>query len=214
MDADFIRTARRKIGMTQGQLAERLGVDQGTISRWERSHMAPRPRIASAIRELLLEEEERRVRDRSLALVRLNMMPATLLDRDLRLREVSPLAVQHYAERGGIDIRKQIGTSMQRHFDRVGMSDLARHVKRSGLVSGDALLFRFVINTRGKGHATLYEPIFDNGEVTSVLCHVTSYFDFSSNDETSLELSQFVSKDEPTRFVDMHRGARADHIPF
>ncbi|MEY8841796.1 helix-turn-helix transcriptional regulator, partial [Cribrihabitans sp. XS_ASV171] len=41
-DAMDIRWFRRRIGWTQLDLAERLGVDQGTISRWERGVEAPR----------------------------------------------------------------------------------------------------------------------------------------------------------------------------
>lgn len=39
--ADWIRTLRRQLGLTQGQLAERLGVTFVTVSRWENGQARP-----------------------------------------------------------------------------------------------------------------------------------------------------------------------------
>lgn len=39
---DMVRGARRAAGLTQQQLAERLGTTQSVISRWERGHDEPR----------------------------------------------------------------------------------------------------------------------------------------------------------------------------
>lgn len=38
----MVRAARRTAGLTQQQLAERLGTTQSVISRWERGHDEPR----------------------------------------------------------------------------------------------------------------------------------------------------------------------------
>ena len=40
--AALIRQARRRAGITQAELARRLGTTQSVISRWERGHDAPR----------------------------------------------------------------------------------------------------------------------------------------------------------------------------
>jgi transcriptional regulator with XRE-family HTH domain len=40
--ATLIREARRRAGITQAELARRLGTTQSVISRWERGHDAPR----------------------------------------------------------------------------------------------------------------------------------------------------------------------------
>ena len=36
------RKRRERLGLTQGQLAERLGVDQGTVAHWELGTRKPR----------------------------------------------------------------------------------------------------------------------------------------------------------------------------
>jgi transcriptional regulator with XRE-family HTH domain len=36
-----IREARRRVGLSQVQLGERIGRDHKTISRWENAHRAP-----------------------------------------------------------------------------------------------------------------------------------------------------------------------------
>lgn len=46
---ELVLAARRAAGMTQQQLAERLGTTQSVISRWERGHDEPRLSTLAAI---------------------------------------------------------------------------------------------------------------------------------------------------------------------
>lgn len=46
--AQRIRSARRNAGLTQLELATAVGVDPGTLSRWERG--ATRPRLTAVLR--------------------------------------------------------------------------------------------------------------------------------------------------------------------
>ena len=39
---DLIREARERAGMTQAELARRLGTDQPSVSRWEQGKRTPR----------------------------------------------------------------------------------------------------------------------------------------------------------------------------
>ena len=57
MDGSAIRQLRRRLGITQRQLADRLNVDQGTISRWERGVEGPRPAREAALRDMLMEDD-------------------------------------------------------------------------------------------------------------------------------------------------------------
>ena len=41
-NGEAARERREQLGMTQGQLAERLGVDQGTVAHWELGTRMPR----------------------------------------------------------------------------------------------------------------------------------------------------------------------------
>ena len=210
MDADFIKLVRRRSGLTQKDLSAWLDVDQGTVSRWERGVSAPRPAAVAAMRTLLLRDEERRVRDRSMAIVRNNLAPATLMDPQLKLTEFSGSAVTHYKQRSGTDLRGFIGSSLESQASRSGYPELWDCVLRSGLLDGDAIIFTFAINSRGKGHLTVCEPILEEGHVAGFLNYVSRYFSFPANDERTLEFAKFVPADDPARDHVLYRGKRAE----
>jgi transcriptional regulator with XRE-family HTH domain len=59
MDASvpfLVRRARLLLGMTQAEFAQLFGVDDGTVSRWERGKLHPAPKILQRIRNILLKE--------------------------------------------------------------------------------------------------------------------------------------------------------------
>ena len=57
METNQITSARQRLGLSQAALAERLGVDQATISRWERGVVPVSGPAALALR-LLAETKE------------------------------------------------------------------------------------------------------------------------------------------------------------
>ena len=80
----MVRTARRRSGLTQRELARRSGVAQPTISRIERGLMSPtldtlRPLIEAAGMDLRLGEPEGVGVDRSQLRERLSLPPAERL---------------------------------------------------------------------------------------------------------------------------------------
>lgn len=212
MDGQFIRLLRRRLGLTQFALAEVLDVDQGTISRWERGVGAPRPAALSAMRSLLLKDGEQRLRDRSFTLVRNNLVVGTIMDAKAILREGSKLADAHYHERCGFGLGKILGRSFERHSEQMGMPELWMHLQSSRFLEGEALLFRFVVNLKGIGHATIWEPVYEDGEVIAALAMRTHELVFPENDEHSLELVDFIPTDAPDTRVELQRGEHADWI--
>jgi transcriptional regulator with XRE-family HTH domain len=59
MDANvpfLVRRARLLLGMTQAEFAQLFGVDDGTVSRWERGKLHPAPKIWQRIRNIVLKE--------------------------------------------------------------------------------------------------------------------------------------------------------------
>jgi transcriptional regulator with XRE-family HTH domain len=54
MSPEEIKTRRNKLGLTQGELAERLGVAVNTVSRWELGTSAPEsgPMLDLALKHL------------------------------------------------------------------------------------------------------------------------------------------------------------------
>lgn len=50
---DVIREARRRIGLNQTELAERMGVTQAAVSHWENGETMPTPRQIPRLAEVL-----------------------------------------------------------------------------------------------------------------------------------------------------------------
>lgn len=211
MDGQTIREIRRRLGLTQRQLADKLSVDQGTISRWERGVEQPRPKRVSILRNLLHQDEERRHLNRCLAFVRNDVLPATMLDERLRMVEISPSGAAVFRSRGQ-DPSRLIGMNVERYLGRIGKPMLLDHIKSSGLINGDALFFRFTVNSRGVGNTTVWEPIFVNGRLTGVYNFVSAFHSFAKNDEFTIERVEFVPADNPDKLIPLHKGERYDQI--
>jgi len=52
----LVRRARLLLGMTQTEFAQLFGVDDGTVSRWERGKLHPAPKMWRRIRNIVLKE--------------------------------------------------------------------------------------------------------------------------------------------------------------
>lgn len=213
IDGTLIKTLRRRLGMTQRQLADMMGVDQGTVSRWEREVESPRPARRAALGRLLIRDESRRAMLRSVAFVRQDYRPSTLLDSQLRLVEISESGKRHFRDRG-LDPDAMIGINLQSYAARLENpsihDQLAKTLAESGLLAGEALFFRFVRNHKGSGHATVYEPIFEDGELLGILNYVTAYFELPKTDEDTFELVEAVTIDDPTSAQVLLRGRHAE----
>jgi transcriptional regulator with XRE-family HTH domain len=46
-----VETERKRLGITQSDLAAKIGVTQGTVSRWESNQATPDPKTARLLRE-------------------------------------------------------------------------------------------------------------------------------------------------------------------
>lgn len=59
MSPEEIKTRRNKLGLTQGELAERLGVAIDTVARWESGTSAPEsgPMLDLALKRLEMSEQ-------------------------------------------------------------------------------------------------------------------------------------------------------------
>lgn len=211
MDGSAIREIRRRLGITQNELGEKLGVDQGTVSRWERSVENPRPATLARLRKLLERDENNRAFKRSVAMVRCNLRPASLLDKDLRLVEISEAGKKAFIDRGQ-DPFKLLGCSFERYVNRIGAPKLWDHLQESGFVDGAALFFSFTVNAYGKGNTTIWEPLTENGQFVGVLNYISSFVDFPANDEFSIEKIGFVATEDPGTFHVTHVGSRAQLI--
>lgn len=55
----YVRALREALGMTQTELAERIGVDKMTVARWEWGKLRPRPKAVAALNALRREAGRR-----------------------------------------------------------------------------------------------------------------------------------------------------------
>lgn len=195
--------------MTQAQLAERMGVDQGTISRWERGVERPRPARQADLQKFIFRDENRRAMLRSLAIVRQDYLPSTLLDNKMTLLEVSLSGKRHFRDRGR-DPETLYGMRFEKYAEHLGTAEVHKQLLASGLLTGDAILFRFVTNVNGRGHVTVYEPMFEDGELVGILNYVTAYFDLPTNNDVTIELIEAVRAENPSVPIILHRGKFAD----
>ena len=51
--SDVIKEVRKRTGLSQQKLADKLGLSYPTINRWERSHFDPSPRISSIVSDYI-----------------------------------------------------------------------------------------------------------------------------------------------------------------
>ena len=204
-----LKAMRRRLGWTQWDLAERLNVDQGTVSRWERGVEAPRPASYAMLRDLILKGDGSRAMALPRALVRHNLAPSCLCDSRHRLLAFSAKVNQHYQERLGMTLNDQIGWELARHSEFVGNPEVWQEVNKAGLGREDLLLLRMMINLRGKGHVTQIEPIYEGGSFLGWTSTRTDTFDYPANDDVSLERLDVIHADEPERLATVFEGRRS-----
>jgi transcriptional regulator with XRE-family HTH domain len=172
MDGAEIRRLRKRAGLTQEALAECIGVEQGTVSRWERNVERPRPRSEKALRQRLLVDLEQSATLRQLALIRNNAVIGGIFDAEARLNEVSDRALRFSLKMDGHDLRDELGKSLRRLTPELS-SDLAWDVVRqSGLLDGSVLLARFFVSREGFSHLTHYEPFHQDGEFAGLVVYI------------------------------------------
>nr|WP_280952599.1 helix-turn-helix transcriptional regulator [Roseovarius aestuariivivens] len=205
-----MRGLRKRLGMTQRQLAERLRVDQGTVSRWERSVEQPRPAKQAELQKLLNLDDNTRAMLRARAFVHNDFLPSVLLDSKLRLVAISDSGKRYYRDRG-MNPRAMMGMSLDWIVQRQRNSFFFDKVEESGLLHGECIFFRFVTNSGGRGHATVYEPIFDEAGLAGMLCYITFFFDLPAIDGSSIALIEAVPTIDPDKVETLYRGPHADH---
>lgn len=211
MHGSVIRLRRRRLGLTQQDLAELLDVEQGTVSRWERGTEQPRPARVARLHNVLGKSSDSLHLQRSIAAVRADVLPSALVNADLAFAEGSRQTARHYRERG-MDMERLIGLQFDRFADMVGMPEVAKYLDEAELREGGALLFRFTVNNRGRGHTTVIEPLFEDGTFVGTFNYIARYFDFPVTDRVSLEHVDFLPVSGEGTTVEFMRGPHAHLI--
>ncbi|MGJ3230886.1 MAG: helix-turn-helix domain-containing protein [Oceanicaulis sp.] len=90
---DYVRGLRGRLGLSQAVLAERLGVDQTAVSRWERGLDAPRMALRRRLVELGRSGDAARQDQVVRARVRNALWPASLVAPGAVFLEINPPAL-------------------------------------------------------------------------------------------------------------------------
>lgn len=122
-----IKTLRRSKNLTQQQLAERLGIDQGAVSRWERCHITPSARYRQEL-EAVLEAPLMEMDRPLLESVNRDLHFSLLLDVNLFVLAASEVSV---AINGCCSRDALIGTSYMPLFDKTWLQ-LHKWLEESG----------------------------------------------------------------------------------
>lgn len=146
------------------------------------------------------------------AMVHHNLASATLMDANHIMREMSGQARGHFLARGRNPDRL-IGTGFEAYVERQGVPELAGFLSECGFTEGDVLFFTFTMNIRGKGHTTVYEPMFEDGVYRGALNFIASTFDLPETDASVLERVALVTVDDPKALLVLQRGPNADRVP-
>lgn len=204
---------RRRAGLTQEALAERVGVEQGTVSRWERDIERPRPRSARALRNLFQVEVEKAVTLRQLATIRNNLVIGGLLDAQTRLKEVSGRAADFYMKRSRFDIYKDFGKSLERQLLEKGGEHSWDVVQGSGVLSGEVLLLRMFLSVEGYSYLTQYEPIYQDGEFSGIFAYIARSVPIGIGTAPPvIRYAEAIRWDDPGKVEVIHRSASADKV--
>lgn len=133
-----IKRLRRTRNMTQQQLAEKLGIDQGAVSRWERGHILPSARYRQEL-ELALDAPLMELDQPLLDSVNRDLHFSMVLDCDLRVLAASETTV---AINGCRNRNEIIGNSFLPMLDETARS-IYQWLKESGAFEDGVSWARF-----------------------------------------------------------------------
>lgn len=205
-----IKALRLRLGLTQWELAEQLGVDQGRVSRWERGIENPRPASAGKVRDMILREDEARARARHEHLTLHSLRPAVLMDRQSRFLVANEPGLDVYRQRFNLDLREHPKIDFERVSALVGRERGWEIFRDSGMLKGELLLLRIFVNAYGAGHVTQYESTFEDGKLVRISAELTGSLKFPPNARYSVERVEAVATDAPDKLMVTFRGPLAD----
>lgn len=152
--AASIRRLRQSNGWKQAVLAELLGVDQATVSRWERGLQTPEVTMRRKLVELMRSRVPEMDR-LPLVSIQTSPNPAIAFDRSLRVLALSAPAADLLAIEGETLAGAALSSDFQRALER------ADH---HGLWRGDVAAMRFAVRLGDARHAEMvWTPVIVTG---------------------------------------------------
>lgn len=159
MDGHTIGRLRKRMGLTQADLAAMVAVDQGTVSRWERGYEEPRPSTQKALRQALIYQAESSIFVQACARVRSNVFASYIFDHDRSLTAISEKAIDLISTWHGVSIERLCHATLASHFADLGLPQSYASTMLQSFEAGDATAMRIFLR-RADGITTLYlEPL-------------------------------------------------------
>ena len=157
----IIQTLRTRWGVSQAVLGERIGVDQKTVSRWERGVDAPRRPVQRRLLDLYRSCSDSRQDAAVRARLRNAFWPSTLVASGAVFLEFNQSALMEIG-RPAADLR---GRSIYGLFGPE-VDDVTKRWEESGIFRGD-LAMTISLNTIGDEDAPIHVKTLDSPHFTS-----------------------------------------------
>ncbi|WP_255572199.1 DNA-binding transcriptional regulator [Celeribacter sp. PS-C1] len=200
-----VRWLRRKLGMTQIDLAEKLNVDQTTVSRWERGIEEPRPASYMALRDLLVAFDDRRVIQRQLAVIQNDLVIGGLADDKMRIWHFSERDREHNIKHFNVDLKSHLGWELARHAAYSGRSELWERMTKAGVGGEDLLLLRTEVHYADTTHVNHWEPCYEDGRIFAWQTALVEKIAAPSPQNLGLIGMSAIYADSPMELTEIHR---------
>jgi transcriptional regulator with XRE-family HTH domain len=162
-DRDIV-ALREQLGVSQAELGRRLGVDQATVSRWERGLQAPEPRLQVRLSELMYRLTQSRGLRPEIALVEHSPFPMAIISRDwtvIALSDAILLRTDETLRPNQKDLKQEATADMEQ-----AISLLQEHGFFEGKVSAARIIARgFILWRHQQPFDAICTPVTIDGEV-------------------------------------------------
>lgn len=165
----LVRELRQRLGCSQSALAERLGVTQASVSRWENGQDLPSIGLRKTMRDMLRTADTSQMTRQLKARLRYTPFPMSMVGHGARFLDFSPsFAAETATEPGTLR-----GRSIYGRFGEI-VDATTESWERSGIFNGDVAMTLTVLRLNDPGGEPLYlrnldtPHLLDNDEVITI----------------------------------------------
>jgi transcriptional regulator with XRE-family HTH domain len=166
-----ITSLRAKLGMSQAEFAQRLGVSQTTVSRWESGRQIPESGVRIQLRELIYQLSLSRGRRPEIALVEYSPFPMAIVSQDMRVITASDALLAH-----GNTARRDLNIDVARKRTSADMEQALSILRSSGFFEAKVPACRIVARAfMFGGDPKCFEALCTPLTVEGRICRLMQY---------------------------------------